>query len=53
MKVTLDRTENRTTYIIVEPDTAELDKYVEKIYKRMGKKMQIRIIPTEMHRLMF
>ncbi|MFA5604703.1 MAG: trigger factor [Dehalococcoidales bacterium] len=41
MKVTLDRTENRTTYIIVEPDTAELDKHVEKIYKRMGKKMQI------------
>lgn len=41
MKVTYDRTENRTAYIIVEPEAADLEKHIEKVYRRMAKKANI------------
>ncbi|MDD4924198.1 MAG: trigger factor [Dehalococcoidales bacterium] len=41
MKVKFDRTENRTAYITVEPEPADLEKYLEKVYKRMAKKANI------------
>ena len=41
MKVTFDRTENRTAYIIVEPEAADLKRHIDKVYKRMAKKVNI------------
>lgn len=41
MKVTFDRTENRTAFITVEPDAGDLKKYIDKVYKRMAKKAEI------------
>lgn len=41
MKVTYDRTENRTAYIIVEPEADDLKKYIDKVYNRMVKRVHI------------
>lgn len=41
MKVTFDRTENRTAYIVVEPEAADLKKHIDKVYKRMARKVEI------------
>ena len=41
MKVTFDRTENRTAYIVVEPEASDLEKHIRKVYKRMAKKADI------------
>jgi trigger factor len=46
MKVTLDRTENRTTYLIVEPDASEVEKYREKVYQRLAKRADIPDYPS-------
>lgn len=46
MKVTYDRTENRTAYIIVEPEAVELEKHIDKIYKRSAKRLQIPEYPN-------
>ena len=41
MKVTYDRTENRTAYIIVEPEEEDLEKYIDKVYKHLAKRVHI------------
>jgi trigger factor len=41
MKAILDRTENRTAYIIVEPDAPELETCIEKVYQRLVKRVDI------------
>lgn len=41
MKVTLGKSESRTTYLIVEPEASELEPYIEKVYKHTTKRIEI------------
>jgi len=41
MKLTSNKTENRTTYLTIETEPAEIEEYMEKAYKRMVEKVDI------------
>lgn len=41
MKVTLDRTESRTTFLIAEPEPSDLESYIEKTYQHMSKRIDV------------
>jgi trigger factor len=41
MKVTLDKTENRMTYLTVEADPSEIEEYMEKAYQRLVKRTEV------------
>ncbi len=41
MKVTLDKTENRMTYLTVETEASELEEYMDKSYQRLSKRTEV------------
>jgi trigger factor len=45
MKVTLNKTENRTSYLTVETETSDMEEYLDKVYRRIVKRMEVPGVP--------
>ncbi len=41
MKATLDKTENRMSYLTVETEASEIEEYMEKVYQRLVKRTEV------------